>query len=167
MDPVSFGLSSGFFYISWIYAYYTTTRIPWLILLFLLPISSYLCNTNIKNPTYYIFDQTIIVLISCTYLFYQDMVFLPSLIITCFLFELFYKGKLMYVVLIAFILQIICACTLFGYVELALCAICVLTSSYCYYKRDPLKYSYAYYTILWHAACVGMLMLGTRTLIDT
>lgn len=167
MEPVSFGLSSGFFYISWIYAYYTTTRIPWLILLFLLPISSYLCNTNIKNQTLYLFDQTIIVLMSCTYIFYQNITILPLLIITWYLFELFYKGKLIYAVLIAFVLQIVCACTIFGYIELALCAICVLTASYCYYKRDPFKYSYAYYTIFWHAACVGMIMLGTRTLIDT
>ena len=166
MEPISFGLSSSFFYISWIYAYYTTTRLPWLLLLFLLPISSYLCNTNISKPSYYLFDQTIIVLMSCAYLFYQNFTGISIFVMMCYLYELVIQRKLVYTVLIAFVLQIVFACTLFGYTELALCAICVLTASYCYYKRDPFTYSYVYYTIFWHAACVGMILLGTRTLQD-
>jgi hypothetical protein len=163
--PISFGLSSGFFYVAWLYAFSTTNCTMWTITLFILPVSSYYCNTTLSNPLYYKWDQSVIIALSCIYLSYHDMTYVSLFIGIWYAIELYYTDKLTYVVMIAFVLQIIYACTLFGTIELFLCACCVLTSSYCYYKRDPMQYSYLYYTTWWHIACTMMLLLGTRTLI--
>ena len=162
--PVLFGLSSGFFYVPCLYALCTTNCTMWIVTLFILPVSSYYCNTTLST-LYLKWDQSVIIALSCIYHYYHDMRYVSLLIGTWYAFELYYTHKLTYVVIIAFVLLIICACTLFGTIELLSCTCCVLTSSYCYYKRDQMQYSYVYYTTWWHIACTMLLLLATRTLI--
>ena len=134
-------------------------------LLFLLPVSSYLCNHYISYPVYQRCDHTIIILLCLTYYFHHHSYYLPICLVSFYVIELFIAHQLNVTFMIAFVALNLFALTHFTTLELILgiivFCIAIITKMN---RKNHCSNTYPYYTIVWYLCCVILLLLATRSI---
>lgn len=167
---VEFGLSSLLFLIPVLYAYCTLDNsfMVWKIVVTLLPLSSYLCNRYPTQTLYQLYDHTVIILLSMTYICYKyDYYYLNSIVLVLYFIEIVKTNRVSYTAIISFILLNACAWSYFTRIELYIAFLVFLIGCYCKLKRCTTCDTYPYYTSLWHLCCTILLLLAIKTLHST
>ena len=172
MENVSFGSSSFLFLIPFLYSVFNTPKTPsftfttWRIGLFLLTVTSFLCNYFANCGEFVLCDYSSTITLTIIYFLcfsrYNIAVFLCIL----FLIEMTVVHELSTTVMIAFVTLNLFAFTNFTRTELMIGIAAFSIAVYCKQCRDyTCTITYPMYTTIWHLCCAVLLVLATRSLI--
>jgi hypothetical protein len=167
-QEISFGLSSFLFLIPFFYCIKTNNKnIYWIIALFCLVISSFLCNyfINCYNCYFVLCDKTIIIILSIIYFLCFSRLNIALLICILFFIEMSIYTNINVTLMISFLTLNLFAFTNFTKNELIIGIICFCIGTFCkIYRNTTCEITYPIYTTIWHICCVTLLILASRSL---
>ena len=171
-DYVSFGSSSFIFLIPFIYCIMQDKKdkknykfLKWETLLFILVISSYLCNHYPAYCNFLFCDHFVIILLSIAYFFIFSKFKIVILLCIIFMIDIKLTKSLKNTVIIAFI-----SLNLFGFInftrtELIIGIISFCIGIFCKVNRDTTcPITYPIYTTIWHSCSACLLLLASRSI---
>jgi hypothetical protein len=169
MKNVSFGLSSFLFLVPFFYCLttskHTKTFTYWKIALFTLFVSSFLCNYYSENNHFLLCDHVVIILLSVLYFLCFSKLNIAILICILFFIEIVFVKDVKTTLFIAFITLNLFAFTNFTKKELFIGISCFCIAIFCKLYRDTTCHiTYPIYTTIWHACCVVLLLLASRSI---
>ena len=151
-----FGASSLLFIIASLYWIYT-------MFLIILPIISYLCNTNYHVP-YQVLDHLNTLFIGLTYLFLHKQYHLCVFILIVAFIEFFIYKSVVYSAMISFTFFVYVAFSKFTNNQYKIGMVCLIMTIFSYIQRDTKHPSYKLYTIIWHTCNMILLVFVADTL---
>jgi len=167
---IEFGISSFLFLLPFLYACRALTNsfLLWKILLLLLTLSSYFCNRYPTNTLYQLYDHTVIIVLTMTYIVYtRNHLYLIPIILVLYSNEIVLTRRVLYTVAISFLLLHACGWVYFSTMERYLVVSLFLIGVYCKVTRIGTCHTYPYYTLVWHLCCAILLLLATISLQKT
>jgi len=160
-----FGISSSLLLLPFIYSLNPANKFTlWKLLLFLLPISSFLCNHFVNHGQFQTCDHTIIALLCIVYFLHFKKYNVPVLIVLLYLVEMMFVKSTEVTVAISFVALNLFAFTNFTKSELAIGMAAFFIAIFFKVSRDNYAKTYPLYTTIWHICCTILLILATRSL---
>ena len=159
-----FGISSSLLLLPFIYSLNPVNKFTvWKLLLFLLPISSFLCNHFVNHSQFQACDHTIIIALCIVYFLHFKKYNVPVLIVILYLVEMMLVKSTEITVILAFIALNLFAFTNFTKIELVIGMIAFSIAIVAKLSRDNYAKTYPLYTTIWHICCAILLILATRS----
>lgn len=160
-----FGLSSLFFFIPFIHSMIVLeNKWDYKIFLLILPIISYLCNTNYNNIITYC-DHTTTFFIFISYLIIVNDESYATTLLLLYILEMMTLYQCHYSLMLGYIVIIYSIMIRLPLNQKYILLTCAALAVFSYLRRDCYRPSYVRYTLVWHICNTAILCFGTNTMI--